>query len=72
MSKNDVIEAACALLGQPLPPLLSLDDAGLSPMGRGFYGENRRIANNRAKRQLGWRLLYPDYRAGLQACMASD
>jgi len=65
--QNDVIEAACALLGLPLPPLESLDAAGLSPAARAFYTENRRVANGKAKRLLGWRLRHPDYRAGLRA-----
>ncbi|MBB6123668.1 nucleoside-diphosphate-sugar epimerase [Sphingobium subterraneum] len=67
-SQNAVIEGACALLGVAPPPLLSLEDAGLSPMARGFYAENRRVANGRAKRMLGWRPLYPSWREGLIAC----
>ncbi|WP_338467118.1 SDR family NAD(P)-dependent oxidoreductase [Novosphingobium sp. ZN18A2] len=70
-SQNALVEEACRLSGQPLPPLQSLDEAGLSPMARGFYAENRRVANGRAKRLLGWRLRYPDYFAGLRALSAS-
>lgn len=66
-SQNAVIEAACHLLGRNPPELLSLEEAGLSPMARGFYAENRRVANGRAKRLLGWRLRYPTYREGLAA-----
>jgi hypothetical protein len=66
-SQNDVIEAACDWLGRPYPPLTSLDDAALSPMARAFYAENRRAANGKAKRLLGWTPLYADYRAGLAA-----
>ncbi len=69
-SQNAVIEEACRLLRLPPPPLLSLDDAGLSPMARGFYGENRRVANGRAKRLLGWSPRFADYRAGLADCLA--
>jgi nucleoside-diphosphate-sugar epimerase len=69
-SQNSVIEAACALLGMAPPPLQSLEDAGLSPAARAFYSENRRIANGKAKRLLGWVPLYPDYQAGLRALMA--
>lgn len=65
VSQNAVIEAACALLGVAPPPLVGLDEAGLPPMARGFYGENRRVANGRAKRGLGWRLRWPTYREGL-------
>lgn len=64
-SGNAVVEEACRLLGLDPPPLLSLDDAGLSPQARAFYAENRRVANGKAKRVLGWRLRYPTYREGL-------
>lgn len=68
-SQNLIVEAACALTGAALPPLLPLDDAGLSPAARAFYAENRRIANGKAKRLLGWRPRYPTYREGLAALM---
>ncbi len=68
-AQNAVVEAACDLLGQPWPPLLGLDEAGLSPMARGFYAENRRVANGRAKRLLGWTPRYPTYVQGLAACL---
>ena len=66
-SQNAVIEQACRLLRTPPPPLLSLEAAQLSPMARGFYDENRRVANAKAKRVLGWTLRYPTYREGLAA-----
>jgi nucleoside-diphosphate-sugar epimerase len=68
-SQNQVIEAACRLLGAPLPALQSLEEANLSPMALGFYAENRRVANGKAKRLLGWQLAYPDYEAGLAAIL---
>ena len=67
--QNAVIEEACRLLGLEPPPLQSLEEAGLSPMARGFYAENRRIANGKAKQVLGWRPLYPSYREGLAALL---
>ncbi|MFB0876006.1 MULTISPECIES: SDR family NAD(P)-dependent oxidoreductase [unclassified Sphingobium] len=67
--QNRVIEAACDLLGMAWPPLQSVEAAGLSPMARGFYAENRRVANGRAKRLLGWRPLHPTYAEGLRACL---
>lgn len=70
-SQNAVIEEGCRLLGAAPPPLQSLDDAGLSPQARAFYSENRRVANGKAKRVLGWRPLYPTYREGLRALSAS-
>ncbi len=69
-SQNAVIEEAARLLGVPPPPLQSLDEAGLSPAARGFYAENRRVANGKAKRLLGWRPHYPTYREGLRALLA--
>ncbi len=69
-SQNMVIEAACDLLGRSYPVLQSLDAANLSPMALAFYAENRRVSNQKAKRLLGWQPLYPNYRAGLAACMA--
>lgn len=68
--QNAVIEYACRLLGLAPPPLLTLDEAGLTAPARAFYAENRRIANGKAKRLLGWAPAYPDYRAGLRALRA--
>jgi nucleoside-diphosphate-sugar epimerase len=69
-AQNRLIEAACTMLGEPLPPMLTLEEAQLSPMARSFYAENRRVANGRAKRLLGWAPRYPTYREGLAACLA--
>lgn len=63
-----VIAFAASLLGVAPPPIVALDT--LSPMARGFHAENRRIANAKAKRVLGWTPRYPDYRAGLRAVSA--
>ena len=68
-SQNAIIEEACRLLGVAPPPVQSLDDASLSPQARAFWSENRRVANGKAKRVLGWRPRYPDYRSGLRACL---
>ncbi|MEQ1495167.1 MAG: SDR family NAD(P)-dependent oxidoreductase [Novosphingobium sp.] len=70
-SQNTVIEHTCQLLGNKMPPLQSLNEANLSPMARAFYAENRRIANTKAKRALGWQPRYPSYREGLAACLAA-
>ncbi|MGJ3647985.1 NAD(P)-dependent oxidoreductase [Sphingomonas sp. GlSt437] len=67
-SQNAVIEHAARLLGLDPPPLVRL--ASLSAMARGFYAENRRVANGKARRLLGWRPAYPDYRVGLGALNA--
>lgn len=69
-SQNAVVEYACRLLGLPLPPLQSLEDAQLSAMARGFYAENRRVANGKLKRLAGWAPRFPSYREGLAALLA--
>lgn len=65
---DDVARYAARLLGQPEPPLVALAD--LSPAARAFHAENRRVANGKAKRVLGWAPRYPDYRLGLRAVSA--
>ncbi len=69
---QDVIAYACALLGRPAPPLVQFDQATLSPMAQSFYGESKRVSNRLIKAELGVRLLYPDYRAGLDALMSDS
>lgn len=71
-SQNLVVEHACGLLGVAPPPLQTLDEAGLSAMARGFYGQNRRVANGRAKRVLGWRPRYPTFVEGLAAVLDAE
>ncbi|QNQ09623.1 NAD(P)-dependent oxidoreductase [Sphingomonas alpina] len=66
--QDEVMTFAARLLGRPAPPLVDL--ATLSPAARAFYAENRRVANGKAKRVLGWRPIYPDYRFGLRALSA--
>ena len=67
--QHEVIAHAARLLGMDVPPLLSLDEANLSKAALGFYEENRRVANGKAKRLLGWQPQYPDYKAGLQSLL---
>ncbi|KLE34392.1 epimerase [Aurantiacibacter luteus] len=69
-SQNAVIEHACSLLGIEPPQMQSLEEANLSPMARGFYAENRRVANGKAKRVFGWNPRYPTYREGLLSCLS--
>ncbi|MGB7370438.1 SDR family NAD(P)-dependent oxidoreductase [Erythrobacter sp.] len=71
-SGNAVTEFACQRLGIAPPTLETLEEADLSPMARGFYEENRRVANGKAKRVLGWRPLYPTYVEGLDAIRCAE
>jgi nucleoside-diphosphate-sugar epimerase len=64
---QDVIGYAAELLSLPIPPAIAFEDANLSPMGKSFYAENKRVTNARIKSELGVTLKYPDYKAGLDA-----
>lgn len=66
---QDVLAHAADLLGVARPPEVDFDTAELSPMARSFYAENKRVSNERFKTELGVRLIYPDYRAGLAAML---
>ncbi|MEQ9643619.1 MAG: SDR family oxidoreductase [Alphaproteobacteria bacterium] len=62
----EVVAFAAALLGVEPPPLVPFADATMSAMGRSFYADNKRVANERIKTELGVRLRYPTYREGLR------
>jgi nucleoside-diphosphate-sugar epimerase len=68
-SQNAVNEEACRLLGVEPPSMQSLDEASLSPQALAFFSENRRVANGKARRALGWSPRFADYRAGLRDCL---
>ncbi|MEM7318458.1 MAG: SDR family oxidoreductase [Pseudomonadota bacterium] len=69
---QDVIGYAAKLQGLPLPPAVAFEDADLSPMARSFYSENKRVRNHRIKDELGVKLIYPNYRIGLEALAADS
>jgi nucleoside-diphosphate-sugar epimerase len=67
-----VVTYAAALADVPPPPLVPLEAAGLSPMARSFYGDNKRVSNRLIKAELGVDLRYPDFRIGLAAILANE
>jgi hypothetical protein len=67
-----IVTHAAELLGIEPPPLVPLEAAGLSPMARSFYDDNKRVANHLIKTELGVTLRYPDYRTGLAAILAEE
>jgi nucleoside-diphosphate-sugar epimerase len=69
---EDVIAYAAELLGLPVPEAIPFEEAEMTPMARSFYAESKRVRNDRIKDELGVRLIYPDYRAGLQALLAVE
>ena len=64
---EDVLSYAAHLIGLPDPPAVPYDQAEMTPMARSFYAESKRVRNDRIKTELGVRLTFPDYRAGLAA-----
>ncbi|PKR58788.1 SDR family oxidoreductase [Thalassospira lohafexi] len=64
---QDVIAHACGLLGVDPPAEQDFASATLSPMAASFYEDNKRVVNTRIKQELGVKLRYPDYQAGLLA-----
>ena len=68
---QDVVAFAAGLLGVEPPPEQDYATAELSPMARTFYKDNRRVRNERIKRELGVELAYPSYREGLAALLDS-
>jgi len=67
---QEVVAHACALLGLAPPPLIPFAEAELSALARSFYADNKRVRNERIKRELGVELAYPSYREGLAALLA--
>jgi nucleoside-diphosphate-sugar epimerase len=70
-----VAEGAARLLGVEPPPAVPFEEAlpKLSPMGRSFWSENRRVSNAATKRALGiasWR--HPTWREGLAAIIREE
>jgi nucleoside-diphosphate-sugar epimerase len=69
---QDVAAFAAGLMGVEPPPEQAYATAELSPMARTFYRDNRRVRNERIKRELGVTLAYPSYREGLRALLPID
>ena len=69
---EDVIAYAARLLGLPVPVAEDFATADMTPMARSFYAESKKVRNDRVKSELGVRLLYPDYRAGLTALLVAE
>ena len=71
-SQGDVVRHAATLLGVIPPVPQQLDEANLSPMAQSLYRANRHIGSRVIKPELGVDLLYPDYKAGLEAIFQAE
>ncbi|WP_296572417.1 NAD-dependent epimerase/dehydratase family protein [Phreatobacter sp.] len=67
---QDVIAYAAELLEMPPPPEIPFEESGLSPMGRSFYAECKRVSNMKLKGELFVKLLHPNFKAALRALAA--
>ncbi|WP_298982795.1 SDR family oxidoreductase [uncultured Roseibium sp.] len=63
---QDVVTFAAELLGVEPPPEIPFETADLTPMARSFYGENKRVSNQRIKDELGYSFRFPNYRVALR------
>ena len=68
---EDVVAYAAELLGLPVPPVVPFARARLGDMAASFWAECKRVSNARIKTALGAALVYPTYREGLRALIAS-
>jgi nucleoside-diphosphate-sugar epimerase len=69
-----VVEGAARLLGVEPPPAVPFGAAlpRMSPMGRSFWSENRRVANAATKAALGIAWRRPTWREGLAAILREE
>ncbi|MDB4650982.1 SDR family oxidoreductase [Synechococcus sp. AH-551-E05] len=70
----DLVRHAATLLNCELPKEEQYDTicADMSPMAQSFWSENRRVSNHRLRHDLGYQLMHPTYREGLQDCLEQD
>ncbi len=68
---QDVLWYAADIAGFSRPDPVDFETADLSPMARSFYGECKRVRNDRLKRTFGFRFCFPTYREGLGVLWAS-
>ena len=71
---QDLLLYGADLLKCELPEEEPFDVASrsMSAMARSFWSENRRVRNPLLCRQLGYSLLHPDFKAGLQDCFRQE
>ena len=72
-SQIEVLQYGYKLLGLDMPQPLLFDEvkADLSPMAKSFWIENRRVSNKLLCNTLGYKLIYKNYKLGLENCLFS-
>ena len=69
---QDVIEYAARLIELPVPPDIPFSEANLSAMAKSFFADNKRVRNDKMKRELGVSLKHSNYRAGLRHILENN
>ena len=70
-SQVDVIQYGYQLLGLKMPKKILFEEAkkDLSPIALSFWKENRRVSNKLLCEKLGYKLIYKNYKEGLNNCL---
>ena len=70
-SQIEVIRYSYQLLRMQMPEQIDFEEAkkNLSPIALSFWEENRRVSNSLLCKELGYQLIYKDYKSGLQNCL---
>ena len=73
-SQIEVIQFCYDLLGLKMPKPILFEDAKqkLSPIAQSFWMENRRVSNKLLCETLGYKLIYKNYKLGLQNCFLNS
>ena len=68
----EVIEFAAKLAQKSLPSRIPFEIAKktMSPMALSFWQENRKVDNKLLCKELGYSLIYPDFKSGLNNCFS--
>merc|ERR1712185_896352 len=71
---QDLLQYGEVLLNCELPneEPFELASHSMSAMARSFWSESRRVRNTLLCQQLGYVLLHPDFKAGLQDCLREE
>ena len=69
---QDVVTYAHQLRDLEPPPEIDFETADITPMARSFYGENKRVSNNKSKLELGIEYSWPNYRLAFDAMWKND
>lgn len=68
---HEVVQYAAKLLRVEAPKRINFEEAELSEPAKQFYLQNKRVSNEKIRKQLKIKLKYPTYREGLESLAAA-